>query len=281
MKTKHLFLVAGTLAIVGLVATFSLVVAAEDIAKARQLDNPTKLAEIAKILDAAQKAADQGDAKAAAAQIAKASAVLEQLQASVKQSEGDLISVDNQKCPIMDMAVGKVPESLTRIYKGRRIGFCCHDCPQMWDRLSEAEKNAKFQKIGIAEQKMVKVDNVRCPIMGMAVSEVPEKNVREYKGKKLGFCCGDCPAAWDKLSDSEKEKKFTEAMKAGDKAVKVDNIRCPIMGMALAEAPERNTRDYHGKKIGFCCSDCPVAWDKLSETEKEKKLADVLPKAKK
>lgn len=247
--------------------------------KAPPQDSAAMLADAAKALDAAKKAADSGDAKAAAAEIAKASDAVAKAQTAIKQTQGEMVAVDNAKCPIMGMAVNKVPQSLTRIHKGRRLGFCCTDCPAMWDRLSDAEKETKFKDCGVKEQKMVKVDNARCPIMGAAVTEVPENNTREYKGKKIGFCCSDCPAAWDRLSDSEKEKKFKDATApAAEKMTKIDNVKCPIMGMGMKQAAERLTRQHKGKTIGFCCGDCLVAWDKLSDSDKDAKLSEVMPK---
>ncbi len=55
--------------------------------------------------------------------------------------------------------------------------------------------------------------NTRCPIMGTDIdpANVPANLVREYKGQKVAFCCGGCPAAWDKLSDSEKDEKLAKA----------------------------------------------------------------------
>lgn len=55
-----------------------------------------------------------------------------------------------------------------------------------------------------------KVVNVVCPIMGTQIdpAKVPDSLTREYKGQKVGFCCGACPAAWDKLSDAEKDAKL-------------------------------------------------------------------------
>lgn len=52
--------------------------------------------------------------------------------------------------------------------------------------------------------------NVTCPIMGSKIdpAKVPASLVREYKGKKIAFCCGGCPAQWDKLSDAEKDAKL-------------------------------------------------------------------------
>ncbi len=55
--------------------------------------------------------------------------------------------------------------------------------------------------------------NTRCPIMGTPIdpNKVPPGLIREFKGQKVAFCCGDCPAKWDKLSDKEKEAKLREA----------------------------------------------------------------------
>jgi YHS domain-containing protein len=57
--------------------------------------------------------------------------------------------------------------------------------------------------------------NMKCPISGMTIDPMntPEKLTRMYKGKKIGFCSPACPAAWDKLSDMEKDAKLMAAMK--------------------------------------------------------------------
>lgn len=57
--------------------------------------------------------------------------------------------------------------------------------------------------------------NVKCPMMGGAIdpAKVTPELTREFKGQKVAFCCGGCPAAWDKLSDKEKQEKL-DAVKA-------------------------------------------------------------------
>ncbi|MBI5722395.1 MAG: hypothetical protein HZA50_00395 [Planctomycetes bacterium] len=52
--------------------------------------------------------------------------------------------------------------------------------------------------------------NARCPILGKKINpdSVPASLTREFKGQKVGFCCGGCPGAWDKLTDAEKEAKL-------------------------------------------------------------------------
>jgi len=52
----------------------------------------------------------------------------------------------NGICPIMGSPVdkAKVPVSLTRDFKGQKIGFCCAGCPDSWDKLTDEEKTAKL-----------------------------------------------------------------------------------------------------------------------------------------
>ena len=58
--------------------------------------------------------------------------------------------------------------------------------------------------------------NARCPIMGTLID--PAKTtpdlIRMFRGQKVAFCCGSCPAAWDKLSPAEKDAKLKAATEA-------------------------------------------------------------------
>jgi hypothetical protein len=58
------------------------------------------------------------------------------------------------------------------------------------------------------------------------------------------------------------------------------NGTCPIMGNPIdpAKVPVSLTRDFYGQKVGFCCDDCPPAWDKLTGEQKTAKLAAAMAK---
>jgi hypothetical protein len=60
------------------------------------------------------------------------------------------VAVINTKCPITGLAVDRtnVPADLTREWKGVKVGFCCADCPPVWDELSDEEKLAKLAAAG-------------------------------------------------------------------------------------------------------------------------------------
>jgi len=101
--------------------------------------------------------------------------------------------------------------------------------------LSVAEKAVKAGKKDVALAQLAKVrgvleglrDRVKpkaadnktvnsvCPMMGgkFNPNKVDAKLVREYKGQKVGFCCGGCPQKWDKLSNTQKDRKLAAAIK--------------------------------------------------------------------
>lgn len=55
--------------------------------------------------------------------------------------------------------------------------------------------------------------NSRCPIMGSPINRdrVDPSLTRDYNGQKIAFCCGGCPSAWDKLTDTQKQAKLLGA----------------------------------------------------------------------
>lgn len=63
-------------------------------------------------------------------------------------------------------------------------------------------------------------------------------------------------------------------MMASGATKKIANAVCPIMGLKLdlSKVTPSMTREFKGKQIGLCCAKCLAAWDKLSDTDKTKKL---------
>ncbi len=58
------------------------------------------------------------------------------------------------------------------------------------------------------QSKLQYANSLRCPIMGspIDISKVDESLMRDYKGRKIAFCCAGCPSAWDKLTQNQKQK---------------------------------------------------------------------------
>lgn len=67
-----------------------------------------------------------------------------------------------------------------------------------------------------SDEPRVKVVNAFCPIAGShAVGEsktTVASLTRDFKGKKVGFCCASCPSVWDNMTDQEKQGAFDAAL---------------------------------------------------------------------
>jgi hypothetical protein len=50
--------------------------------------------------------------------------------------------------------------------------------------------------------------NSRCPMMPNCGTKPSVANSVDYKGQKVGFCCGGCIGEWNQLSDSERDAKL-------------------------------------------------------------------------
>jgi YHS domain-containing protein len=81
--------------------------------------------------------------------------------AAAQEADSALVAVDNARDPICGMAVSRVPEENTSLYKGKTIGFCCPQCRESWERLSPDEKDKKLASAATAEEEVVKPEDYR------------------------------------------------------------------------------------------------------------------------
>jgi len=117
------------------------------------------------LLAEAKKAVEAGEAETASAKIAEAQKIVEERHKTMQermekmqkmmemrqgsggeQGEAGQGKVVNSRCPIMGTEIdpAKVPDNLTRMYKGKLVGFCCPGCPRKWDQQSDEEKDKKL-----------------------------------------------------------------------------------------------------------------------------------------
>lgn len=113
----------------------------------------------------------------------------------------------NVVCPMSGQVIGKNPP--TTMCGGKTVAFCCPDCIAPFNKLSDADKKAKLDA-AMAKQATL-VCNGKCPMSGKPVSKAA--TMRAFDGKVVGFCCGGCPAKWDKMTDDQKKAKLDAAMK--------------------------------------------------------------------
>jgi hypothetical protein len=54
----------------------------------------------------------------------------------------------NTVCPMMPSH--EIDPEVTREFMGMKVAFCCAKCTGGWDDLSDAEKKAKLEEIGVS-----------------------------------------------------------------------------------------------------------------------------------
>jgi hypothetical protein len=106
-------------------------------------------------VDDAIKAIDTQNTATAKQQLVKVRKLLKKVHDSQMKLVLNNAAINDQ-CPISGKKINRMntPESLTRMHKGQKVGFCCPECPPQWDKLTEAEKDAKLQEVtAIAPEK--------------------------------------------------------------------------------------------------------------------------------
>ncbi len=103
-------------------------------------------------IEKAIKAVEAGNKETALAELHKAQKMLIAIKKGIaKHAKPRFV---NTKCPIFQTPIepDKITKELIREYKGQKVAFCCNDCLPIWDKLSDAKKDAKLAK---AKQKPV------------------------------------------------------------------------------------------------------------------------------
>jgi hypothetical protein len=98
-------------------------------------------------IKAAIEAIDKGESATAKSELEKAEKLLTKAHKCMKENI-EKMPCANMKCPISGKPIDKMdrPQDCTRMYKGMKIGFCCPNCPPEWDKLTDAEKDAKLKE---------------------------------------------------------------------------------------------------------------------------------------
>ncbi len=106
---------------------------------------------VSQSINKAIKAIEAGNKETALAELHKAKKMI----AGINEAIGKHIKPKfvNSKCPIWGAPIepDKVTKDLVREYKGQKVAFCCKECPPEWDKLTDAEKDAKLAKTKPAE----------------------------------------------------------------------------------------------------------------------------------
>jgi hypothetical protein len=154
MKTAKLITIISILAITALAvwtipAAYAVSEKSNDKSPVLTLEeiHSNELPKLSASIDEAMKAVEAGDTQKALALLKKAGKSVELIREGVaKQLKPVFV---NDRCPIMGSPINpdRVSDDLVRDFKGQKVAFCCRGCPASWDKLSDAEKEAKLDNV--------------------------------------------------------------------------------------------------------------------------------------
>lgn len=96
--------------------------------------------------------------------------------------------------------------------------------------------------LGAAEEKF----SATCPVSGRPASKDHAVN---YMGKKVYFCCANCPKAFNQDRKKYAAKANHQLLQTGQ----IVQVGCPFTGRDLN--PD-TAIDVKGVKVAFCCNNC-------------------------
>lgn len=144
---------------------------------------------------------------------------------------------------------------------------------------SHCKRQHKEGKEHKEHKKHMKAMHARCKNAGKCRGKVGAV-IDQLEAAQKAIEDGDPEDAAEKLSAGiETLGQFQKRMKkmSAEATGKPVNTSCPIMGEKIDpdDTPEKLTRTFQGKTVGFCCKMCPEKWDELDDEEKEEKLKKV------
>ena len=98
---------------------------------------------------------------------------------------------------------------------------------------------------------------LKCPLSGKPVDET--KTV-DFNGGKVAFCCGKCPAAFEKSPEKFAAKANLQLVQSGQ----LKQVKCPLTGRPVAAD---KSVEVEGVEVGLCCAGCQGKAKKASGDE--------------
>lgn len=148
-------------------------------------------------------------------------------------------------CPVSGKPAGE--DHVVKLKNGDKVYFCCDNCPK------EFKKNPKKYDVKVHAQLLEtgQVVQVACPVTGKPMSKDHVVKVGEAK---VAFCCEKCEAKYNEAkTDEAKEKLLFDAKNFNQGFTR--QTKCPVSGKPID--PE-HVVEYKGKKVYFCCPNCPA-----------------------
>lgn len=149
------------------------------------------------------------------------------------------------KCPVSG-APAKAEHAVA--YEGKQVFFCCPNCPKAFTANPEKFANQAKHQLACTGQ----ITQVACPLSG---GPIKADTAIDVQGVQIAFCCPNCQA---KVKSAEGQEQLALVFANLDKGF-TKQTACPVSGKPIKA---EFSVDHKGKKVYFCCPNCPKAFAK-------------------
>ena len=113
------------------------------------------------------------------------------VSAAKKEKKDPLAGI---KCPVSNKAIKSA--SFLK-HNGGKVYFCCDNCPKSFQAKAKDKKLGEkiLAKVGHQFLQTGQLAQVACPFSGKPVNA---ETLVAFKGAKVGFCCNNCKAKFEK-----------------------------------------------------------------------------------
>lgn len=154
-------------------------------------------------------------------------------------------------CPVSGRAA--IEDSHVK-FEGKKVYFCCTNCPKRFQANTEAYAAKAHHQMAETGQ----IAQVACPLTGRPLN--PKTQI-DVEGVAVSFCCNNCKGKAEK-SDDQVALIFTNLEKGF-----TPQTACPVSGKPINA---EHSVTYEGKKVYFCCPNCPKAFEANPDKYKDK-----------
>lgn len=152
-------------------------------------------------------------------------------------------------CPVSGQpAIEGSSLDLAKLKAGEgKVYFCCKNCPKAFEK-----DPAKFEmKTRRQLAETGQIVQVACPVSG---HDFDEEVSIETGNTKVAFCCKNCLKKYENADDEGKLKVVFGDLEKGF----TYQVKCPVSGKPINPTA---SVEYEGKKVYFCCPNCPKAFE--------------------
>lgn len=169
------------------------------------------------------------------------------------QEPAAAVSLDGIKCVVMGEK-GSASADFATAWRDGTVYLCCNQCKTAFEKDPSAfalQANHQLVLTGQYEQKL-------CPVSGHELAADARGSVG---GAEIGYCCADCKAKVEGVSDATEQAKLVFSDEVFEKCFAKKPAAVSLAGLKCFLMPKKDVNpekfvEFNGGRVYVCCDGC-------------------------